>query len=67
MNFRMDVDSFGKDNHSGLGRGDDHSEEPKRLRLGKPYESLKWWWLGSTLRKIEYHRMNMTLSYECNS
>ena len=22
---------------------------------------------GSTLRKIEYHRVNITLSYECNS
>lgn len=37
----MDVDPSGRDNHSGPGRGGDHSQEPKRLSLGKPYESLK--------------------------
>ena len=34
----MDVDPSGRDNHSGPGRGGDHSQE---LSLGKPYESLK--------------------------
>ena len=28
----MDVDPSGGDNHSGPGRGSDHSQEPKRLR-----------------------------------
>ncbi|KAA0046436.1 reverse transcriptase [Cucumis melo var. makuwa] len=39
----MDVDPSGRDNHSGPGRGGDHSQEPKRLSplRGKPYESLK--------------------------
>jgi hypothetical protein len=27
----MDVDPSGRDNHSGPGRGGDHSQEPKRL------------------------------------
>ena len=27
----MDVDPLGRDNHSGPGRGDNHSQEPKRL------------------------------------
>ncbi|KAM4079244.1 hypothetical protein ACB094_09G102900 [Castanea mollissima] len=27
----MDVDPSGEDNHSGPGRGGDHSQEPKRL------------------------------------
>ena len=27
----MDVDPSGRDNHFGLGRGGDHSQEPKRL------------------------------------
>ncbi|KAK8647626.1 hypothetical protein V6N13_121356 [Hibiscus sabdariffa] len=27
----MDVDPSGRDNHSSPGRGDDHSQEPKRL------------------------------------
>lgn len=34
----MDVDPSGRDNHSGPGRGGDHSQE---LSWGKPYESLK--------------------------
>ena len=38
----MDVDPSGKNNHSGPGRGGDHSQEPKRLSWGKPYKSLKW-------------------------
>lgn len=28
----MDVDPSSRDNHSGPGRGSDHSQEPKRLR-----------------------------------
>lgn len=37
----MDVDPSSRDNHSGPGRGSDHSQEPKRLSWGKPYKSLK--------------------------
>ncbi|GKG27729.1 hypothetical protein Tco_0406056, partial [Tanacetum coccineum] len=34
----MDVDPSGRDNHSGPGRGGDHSQEPKRLVVGGPAE-----------------------------
>jgi len=37
----MDVDPLSRDNHSGPGRGSDHSQEPKRECGGKPHKSLK--------------------------
>lgn len=42
QHLEMDVDLSDMNNRYGSERGSDHSQKPKRLSWGKPYESLKW-------------------------